>query len=512
MAEQILARSPRGVVAAAAPTAAVIGADALRAGGNAYDAAVAAALAETVLLPPKCGLAGDLVALVWPIHRDRPAALLAIGGAPAGLAAVAEAGRLDDTGPMSVGVPGAPAGYLALADRAVLPLDRLAAPAIELAYDGFCWSTICTGLARESQDLVARYQPDGTRYYPGGEPIEPGAVVTFPGLARALERLVVDRDGWLHHEIGRAIVDRVQAAGGVLTADDFDYSRAEWAEPAGAAVAGHRLWATPAPTHGPSLLDALSALGSGPEPVMGSDSRVQTDSGWAAVDHARVLAAVRSVIDRRALSLCDPSGTSMVSAVDGEGTLVVVVHSNSYPRFGSGLIVGEYDLILANRAGRGFSSQPGHANFPVAGRRPATTLHAWGWRPEPALRLLGATPGGANQMPWNAQTLARLLATGAGPSQVADAIVAPRWQLDPDGGLSAEPGAEPAAQPAEAEGWNDPDGKRRAGTDVRPSALWALRSAMQIVAHGTGRGEPGRNGTVAYGAADPRTVGLALGL
>ena len=58
MAEQCQARGPRGAVAAAAPAAALIGIEMLRAGGNAYDAAVAAALAETVLLPPKCGLAG----------------------------------------------------------------------------------------------------------------------------------------------------------------------------------------------------------------------------------------------------------------------------------------------------------------------------------------------------------------------------------------------------------------------------------------------------------------------
>ncbi len=502
MAEQILACSPRGVVTAAAPSAAVIGVEALRAGGNAYDAVLAAALAETVLLPPKCGLAGDLVALAWPVDRDGPEALIAIGGAPAGLAAMAGAGRLDDTGPMSVGVPGAPAGYLALADRAVLALDRLAAPAIDLADRGFCWSTICAVLAAESRGLVARYQPTGTRYFPEGEPIEPGAVMRLPGLAHALERLVLDRDGWLQGEVGRAIVDRVRRAGGVLTADDFVYSRAVWAEPAGAALAGHQLWTTPAPTHGPSLLDAVGA----PAPRLGVEAdRFGAESG--VVDHGSLLAAVRTAIERRGLSLSDPTGTSMVSAVDNDGTLLAVVHSNSYPRFGSGLIVDDYDLILANRAGRGFSSEPGHVNFPVAGRRPATTLHAWGWRPEPGLRLLGATPGGANQMPWNAQTLVRLLGAGAGdpgPEAVAGAIVAPRWQLDPDGGITAEPGADLGVYPERPHAVDDP-----ADQPVRRVDPWALRSAMQIVAHHVAGGDHDR--AVAYGAADPRTVGLALG-
>ena len=66
----------------------------------------------------------------------------------------------------------------------------------------------------------------------------------------------------------------------------------------------------------------------------------------------------------------------MVSAADGEGNVVVVVHSNSFPPIGSGIVVPDYDLVLANRAGRGFTPT-GHPNFPNAGRRPATTLHAW---------------------------------------------------------------------------------------------------------------------------------------
>ena len=85
--------------------------------------------------------------------------------------------------------------------------------------------------------------------------------------------------------------------------------------------------------------------------------------------------------------------------------MVVIVHSNSFPRFGSGIVVAGYDLVLANRAGRGFSPIEGHPNFPKAGRRPATTLHAWaaGGPDGAGVRLMGGTPGGANQMPWNAQ-------------------------------------------------------------------------------------------------------------
>ena len=115
---------------------------------------------------------------------------------------------------------------------------------------------------------------------------------------------------------------------------------------------------------------------------------------------AGVHRAVMAAIARQRRELGDPGGTSMVSAADASGTVVVVVHSNSYPRFGSGIVVPEYALTLANRAGRGFTPEPGHANFPERGRRPATTLHAWVVSDATgAPRWTGATPGGVNQLP-----------------------------------------------------------------------------------------------------------------
>ena len=119
----------------------------------------------------------------------------------------------------------------------------------------------------------------------------------------------------------------------------------------------------------------------------------------------------------------------MVSAVDSAGTMVTIVHSNSFPRFGSGLVEPRYDMILANRAGRGFDVRPGHPNFPEPGRRPATTLHAWAVAASGGRRLQGATPGGVNQLPWNVQTLARL---ATHPDELAEAVIDARWAWLPD--------------------------------------------------------------------------------
>lgn len=470
MGEQCTVRSPRGAVVAAAPTAARIGARMLEDGGNAFDAATAAALAETVLLPPKCGLAGDLVAITWRSDDAAPITLTAIGGAPAGLAGVVERGELSETGPCSVGVPGAPSGYVALAERGVLGLEALAAPAIRLADDGFCWASICTVLSNDSIDLVATHQPDGCVYYPDGSSIAPGAVVTLPGLGRALERLVTDGHDFLQGPVGAAIVERVQRAGGVLTAADL-VATPKWAPADHVAVGNDRLWATPAPTHGPSLLEAVAmAHAASASPTPDALYRAVVDS-----------------IEARKMSLSDPSGTSMVSAVDADGTMVAIVHSNSFPQFGSGLIAEAFDLILANRAGRGFTAEVGHPNAPVAGRRPATTLHAWALATDSGARLIGATPGGANQMPWNAQTLARLLAPGAlDAPRLGDAVVGPRWQFDKTGGHAIEAGFDD----------DDAAALRAVMSSVRTVDRWGLRSAMQIVGDVDG---------VRFGVGDPRT-------
>jgi gamma-glutamyltranspeptidase/glutathione hydrolase len=473
MAEQCTARGSRGVACAAAPLAAGAGAAALAEGGNAFDAVVAMGLAESVLLPPKCGLGGDLVALVVESGSPEPLALLAIGGAPAGLAEVAQSGRWREVGPISVGPPGAPGGYLALARRGCLPLERLAAPAQRLASEGFPWAAVCTDLSRQAADLVAEMHPEGCVYYPDGAPIAPGALVHLPGLAAALDELVARREDVLDGPLGHAIVATVAARGGVLTAADLAAVRAEW-RPASTGMAGALpAWVTPAPTHGPSLLDAVSTA--------------EPDDDQGAV-YRRVLAAIA----RGREALTDPAGTSMVSAADSEGNVVVVVHSNSFPRFGSGIVVPEYDLVLANRAGRGFTPRPGHPNFPHPGRRPATTLHAWAVADESgAPRLLGATPGGVNQMPWNAQLLQQVVAGCWEPGLL---VTSPRWEWVPDGdGVRVEAGfadADMAALEATA-------------PTVAHRSRWALKSAQQVI-------RVRRPEEAFVGAADPRTVGAAV--
>lgn len=423
LARRSVAVGTLGAVAAGSRTAGAIGVATLLAGGNAFDAAVAAALAETVALPSKCGLAGDVVAIYRRAGEAAPTSLIALGTAAAGLADAAAAAGWDlpATGGLSVGVPGAPAGYDRLAALGVLGRARLAAPARALARRGMVWSPLTELLAHEAATLLGTHQPGGTVYSPADGPRVAGEIVRLPGLERLLGAFAADGADLFAGEAGAAVVERVARAGGVLTHQDLCGVQL-LEEPAhGVTTAAGPLWATNAPTYGAALTEVFA-------------DRDLTEVGPD---------LVRDVLARQARGeLTGAEGTSTVAAADDEGNAVVIVHSNSFPQFGSGLVVDEYDLVLSNRAGRGFAFVPGHPNAPAAGRRPLTTLHAWatttddgaGW-------LLGGTPGGEQQVPWNAQLLHSLFSAGTGEAELGEALVGARWQLGADGSVARE-GAE----------------------------------------------------------------------
>ena len=365
-------------------------------GGNALDAVVAMALAESVLLPPKCGLGGDLIAIAFPGVGAEPDALLAVGGAAGRPGRVAQRPALARRRARRRSARRRPpAGYLALAAAGRLAARAPRRPGVALAVDGLPWAAVCTAVA-DGRRTRRRDEPRGLRLLPGRRahraghdraPARSGRRARASGSARGAALL--DGPVACDRHRGRGGGARRRADGGGLRAR---HRPSGWRAPPGAdgrpAGCGHaRSDARPV------------AAGRGRRSHRPATIRAPASTG-----------AVMAAIARPRRALGDPSGTSMVSGRRRSGNVVVVVHSNSFPRFGSGIVVPEYDLVLANRAGRGFTPIPGHPNFPAAGRRPATTLHAWAvadasGRP----RLAGATPGGANQMPWNAQLLGQVV-------------------------------------------------------------------------------------------------------
>jgi gamma-glutamyltranspeptidase/glutathione hydrolase len=355
-----------------------------------------------------------------------------------------------------------------------MALDELAAPAIALAREGFPWSFVAEELTHQARDLLLEQNPEGIPYLVDGQPIAAGTIVRLPGLAEVLEEFVARGALLFNGPVGDAVVDGLRERGRTITRAELVAGRAEVTQATQTWVGGLPIWASPSPTHGPWLLRAIEACRDPADPAC----------VWEAAE--------RTVAERRtALHDDRGGGTSVVCAADAAGNAVVVVHSNSYQRYGSGVVVAPYGLILANRAGRGFSADPVHPNFPRVGKRPATTLHAWavGHPDRPGVAYLGATPGGENQMRWNAQTLAAILAGERDPGRL---VTAPRW------GMSGDETLVECAGEADSDAGPLP-------TVVRRVPWLSLRSAQQVVSVG--------NGSFGVCAgADPRTGASAVGL
>jgi gamma-glutamyltranspeptidase/glutathione hydrolase len=411
--EMAAVRGPK-VVTAAHSAAATAGASAFSAGGNAFDAALAACFMETVALPMKAGLFGDLVALFRVAGGDFTS-VVSVGAGPS---ALAKGATLERVGPRSVGVPGAPHGYAKLHSLARLGLERLIAPAVADSKQGLAWTRVARSYVVEAAATLVKLSP-GNPYAPNGRIPDVGEIRRLPGLGRLLEAFARDREHVFGGSLGLDIVAELTRRGGILVTDDFKGRPARQLAPVyGGVTPGANLIVTPQPTYGYRLINlAREALErSEPLPQLVREDRKRAhEQGRLATD----------------------DGTSVVAAADDEGNAIVILHSNSFPQFASGIVLDD-GLILNNRPGRGFDldAAPNAANAPRAGHVPPTTLHAWCLQAD-GKTLLGATPGGVNQLPWNVQMVSELIA-GATP---ATAVTSPRWSLDASDVLAAEEGA-----------------------------------------------------------------------
>jgi gamma-glutamyltranspeptidase/glutathione hydrolase len=448
----------RAAVCTADGLAAGAGVDALRAGGCAVDAAIAAAAVLAVTQPHQCGLGGDLLGLV---HRDgepAPAALNASGRAGTGADPARLRGKGLDVVPATghlaaAPVPGCVDGWLALHERfGRLDLADLLEPARRHAADGFAASA---GLAAASQELIG---VAGAEELAG---LRAGQIVRRPGVARALAAIALEgRTGFYEGEFGEALV---AFGSGEYTADDLATSEAEWVPPLGVEAFGRRLWTLPPNSQGYLWLTS-AAIASSLELPDPDDPR------WAQllIDCSRAVMADREEVwhegsDGEALvaperieklrgragattSAALPGDTVSLCVVDGDRMAVSILQSNFFS-WGSKLFVPVFGFPLHNR-GSSFSLRPGHPAEYGAGRRPPHTLSPALVTHGGALHAALATRGGHLQPQVLLQLTARSLVAGQSPAQCT---AAPRWAVAegelvveghaPESWLRALPGA-----------------------------------------------------------------------
>jgi gamma-glutamyltranspeptidase / glutathione hydrolase len=463
------------MVATSHPLATRAGVRALEAGGNAVDAALAAAAMLTVCEPPHNGIGGDAFALMWlggELHG-----LNGSGRSPAHI----DAPTVDPFGPRSVTVPGAVRAWADAAERfGRLGLDAALAGAIDAAQSGVAATARIAEHWRGSQERAPWPAP------------RPGERYRLPDLARTLRAIADDGPEALYAgPVAEAI-----AAACWLSVDDLAAHRSEWVTPMRLAYRGVEVFELPPNTQGAAALVAL-AVADGLDGDLHADvEAAKLALDWAAreIGDAPVelpdAAALRARVGPEALAdtrVWPGGGTTYLCAVDGERNAVSWIQS-IYEGFGAGVAVGDTGIALHNR-GAGFTEEEGHPNQIAPRKRPFHTIMPGLLLRDGRLPAPFGVMGGSMQAQAHFQLVRHVVDRGLDPQAALDAA---RFRVLGGRRVELEPGL--AAQAAQL---------RERGHDV----------TVADVPHGFGVGQMIVAGDDALvGGSDGRADGHAAGL
>ncbi len=454
----------RNVVATSQPLASQAGLQMLRAGGNAVDAAVAAAIALTVLEPTSNGIGSDAFALVWAgggLHG-----LNASGRSPAALDPARFKGldAVPQLGWDGVTVPGAVSAWAALSERfGALPFEKLCEPAIEYADKGLLVAPQTAYYWKLGAARYARFEPYMATFCPAGRAPRAGELFRSPAHAKTLARIAATRgEAFYRGDLAARIVAHAQKTKGLLTADDLAAHAADWVRPISIDYRGLTLHEIPPNGQGLAALLALGILRNHAMPQVDSPDalhlqieamklafadarRYVADPKWMEVTvedllDDEYLASRAALIDMRRAG--DPvpgklpaGGTVYLTAADAEGTMVSYIQSN-YTGFGSGIVIPGTGIALQNR-GCCFETKPGHPNQAGPRKRPYhTIIPGFVTRSGEPVMSFGVK-GGFMQPQGHAQVVIRLADWGQNPQAAIDA---PRWRTDGGVVVVIEPG------------------------------------------------------------------------
>nr|WP_316640440.1 gamma-glutamyltransferase [uncultured Roseateles sp.] len=258
---KLKASGSRGMVVSSHPVVSRVAAEVLREGGNAVDAVLAAAVAQTVIEPHMGTVFGMLSLLHHDAKSGKTEYMNSSMNAP--LAGLPGFSGADAAGGRAVAVPGFWAGFeAALARFGSKPRASLLQPAIEIARLGFPVYPFLYGMMFEQAGKIGLTQEGRDIYMPQGALLNPGQRLHQPRLADTLERLADGgADYFYRSAFTQKVVDAVKRIGGVLTLEDFDRFDVRWQEPAWGSYKGHRIAGSPPPDNGGThLIEILQLL------------------------------------------------------------------------------------------------------------------------------------------------------------------------------------------------------------------------------------------------------------
>ena len=454
----------RNIVSTSHPLAAQAGLRILWQGGNAVDAAIAAAAVLTIVEPVSCGLGSDAFCILWDgkaLHG-----LNASGRAPQAWTPEyfqkkygPDAMQPPKRGIDSVTVPGAVASWVAMSERfGKLPFADLMQSAIEIAERGYLLSVVVQEKWAAAVDEL-RLQPGFSEHLlPWGRAPQVGELFQFPAAARGL-RAIANSKGQAFYggEIAHALEKFSNAHGGSLKASDFAAYKADWVTPIAQNYRGHTLHEIPPNGQGIAALISLGILGNFDLAALSRDGvdsqHLQIEAMKLAFADVYRYVADEASMEVTAQQMLDPAylkqraglidmkkaqdfkagnpakgGTIYLTAADENGMMVSFIQSN-YMGFGSGCVEPEFGVSLQNR-GHAFATRAGGhnpANLVAPGKRPFhTIIPAFLTKDGQPVMSYGVM--GANMQPQgHVQTLVRMLDYQQNPQAACDA---PRWRYN----------------------------------------------------------------------------------
>jgi len=523
----------RGVASTAHPLATAAAMEMLWRGGNAVDAAVAAAATLNVVEPFMSGIGGDGLLLLTLGKTGERKVLDFMGRTPFG--ATPEACTAEDLqrGPKSCLVPGNFAGWWeALKTHGRLSPAVVFDPAIRHAEHGFPLTHRGAFFFAEHK---ARLAPDALRVFcPTGDVPAPGTILTHKALAATLRLIVKEGPEPLYRgELGKQLCEAVRAARGWLTTEDLAAFRPEWTTPIVATFHANEVASVPPPAAGMQVLETLGILEGYDVAALGHNSadalhlvieavkltmadRIAYQSipdppvagllskAYAAAQRARIDPNRAAIGGGERYSASPPAGavtpgdpygyqrehTTHFSVVDGEGNAASITQTLGSP-FGSGFIAGDTGILLNNLL-MWSDLDPKSPNVLASHRKVETRMapvQVFGGK---GLSAALGTPGSYGIPQTTTQMLLNLLVFGM---DIQEAIEAPRVRVYTDRTVDAE-----ARIPADV----------RVAMEARGHVIRVLPDYSWVVGGGQGVTRDPATGTLA-GGADPRRDGYAMG-
>jgi len=456
------------VVCTTQPLAAQAGLRMLAGGGSAADAAIATAIALTVVEPVSNGIGSDAFAIVWDGRQLH--GLNASGRSPVAWTPEYFNGNgVPVLGWNSVTVPGAVSAWVELhAKFGKLPFERLFEPAISYGRNGFLVSPT---IAEQWAAMVPLFesQPGFAEVFmPDGRAPKPGERVTLPDHATTLELIAsTNGEAFYRGELAANLEAHSTANRGVMRASDLAAHRADWVGTINGTYRGYTIDEIPPNGQGIVALIALGILEHFDMASLPADSAdcvhlqieavklafADAQAYVADIDHMPVrpehlldkeyLRNRATLIDRNraqpASAGTPKGGTVYLTAADASGTMVSMIQSN-YMGFGSGVVVPGTGISLQNR-GADFAMTPGHPNQVGPNKRPYHTIIPGFLSKDGAPVMSFGVMGGPMQPQGHVQLVTRIVDHGQNPQAACDG---PRFRWAHGLQVCCEPGFPPS--------------------------------------------------------------------